>query len=175
MGVSGVALFMSITVIAGALGQAPLGLASDRMDRRKVIAFTCIAASLCGMGMVLISGLWSRGTLVFAFLFGAFAFPLYALSVAHANDNVNPDEYVESASGLLLTYGIGAVIGPLLASALMGVIGARGLFLFSASTHATMGAFAIYRMRRRARAPEEERTGFTEAIRRAQTLAPLEL
>ena len=80
-GVSGVALFMSITVIAGALGQGPLGFASDRMDRRKVIVITCIAASIAGIGLALLSRLWVRGVFVFAFLFGAFGFPLYALYV----------------------------------------------------------------------------------------------
>ena len=50
--ISGVAFFMSITVIAGALGQAPLGFMSDRTDRRRIIAFTCFAAALSAVGMI---------------------------------------------------------------------------------------------------------------------------
>jgi MFS family permease len=174
-GVSGVALFMSITVIAGALGQAPLGFASDRMDRRKVIVFTCTAASVAGIGLAILSPLWVRGVFVFAFLFGAFGFPLYALCVAHTNDHIPPDAYTESASGLLLIYGVGAIIGPMLASAVMHMVGKEGLFGFLALTHAAMAAFAVYRIWRRAPAPEEDRTVFAEAILTAQTVSPLEL
>ena len=58
------------------------------------------------------------------FIFGAFALPLYALSAAHMNDMVEQDGFVEAAGGLLLTFAIGAAIGPLLASAAMSAWGA---------------------------------------------------
>ena len=173
--ITGIAYFMSITVIAGAIGQAPLGLVSDRMDRRKVIALTCLSAAAAGLAMVLFGKRFGQGILIFAFLFGSFAFSLYAICVAHANDFADPEDYVETASGLLLFYAIGAVIGPLAASSLMTIIGEPGLFGFTAVIHMATAAFAVARMRRRAPAPEEERTVFSEAILNAQTIAPLEL
>lgn len=175
MNVSGAAFFMSMTVIAGALGQAPLGFTSDRMDRRKVIAFSCIAAATAGIGMALLNKLVGLGILVFTVLFGAFGFPLYALCVTHTNDNVSPEAYVETASGLLLTYAIGAMIGPLLASALMDLIGEEGLFAFTATIHGAMATFAMNGMRRRAPVPKEDRTIFADALLTAQTVAPLDL
>ena len=39
-----IAIFMSITVIAGAVGQWPLGRLSDRMDRRTLIIVACLGA-----------------------------------------------------------------------------------------------------------------------------------
>ena len=61
---------------------------------------------------------------------GAVAFPLYAISVAHANDYAETSEYVMVSSGLLLMYGIGAILGPFAASAVMTMTSAVGLYLF---------------------------------------------
>ncbi len=174
MNVAGVAFFMSVTVIAGALGQWPLGRASDMVDRRKIIIGACLAGALAGVGMVVFNEFWGRGILVFSFLFGVFAFPLYALSVAHTNDFVPPEDYVEVASGLLLVYAIGAVIGPMAASGAMAFMGPDGLFGFTAFVHAAMALFTIYRMRMRARPPEEERAAFAESLLTAQTVSPMD-
>lgn len=169
--VMAVALFMSLTVIAGAAGQWPLGRASDRTDRRKVIVLTCVGSALAGTGLMLAGPLWPQGLFVFAGLFGFFAFPLYALCAAHMNDFVEPDGYVEAASGLLLIYGAGAIVGPLLASALMRVYGVDQLFGFTAVVHMATAAFALYRMRQRPRPPEEERVEFADVIRLSQTVS----
>ncbi len=174
MNVAGIAFFMSVTVIAGALGQWPLGRASDMIDRRKVIIGACLAGALAGVGMVVFNDFWGRGILAFSFLFGVFAFPLYALAVAHTNDFVPPEDYVEVASGLLLVYAIGAVIGPMVASGTMAFAGPDGLFGYTAFVHAAMALFTIYRLRMRARAPEEERAAFTESLLTAQTVSPMD-
>ncbi len=172
--ISGIAYFMSIAVVAGAITQAPLGLASDRMDRRKVIALSCVSAAVAGLAMVLFGKRFGQGILVFAFLFGSFAFSLYAICVAHANDFAAPEDYVETASGLLFFYAIGAVVGPLAASSLMTLFGESGLFGFTAIIHMATAVFAMERMRRQSPASKEERTIFSEAILNAQTVAPLE-
>ena len=174
MDVAGIAFFMSVTVIAGALGQWPLGRASDMIDRRKVIVAACLAGALAGVGLVIFGDLWGRGVLVFSFLFGVFAFPLYALSVAHTNDFVQPEDYVEVASGLLLVYAIGAVIGPMAASSAMAFAGPEGLFGFTALVHASMAFFTLHRLRVRPRPPEEERATFTESLLTAQTVSPMD-
>ncbi len=174
MDIAGIAFFMSVTVIAGALGQWPLGRASDMIDRRKVIIGACMAAALAGVGMVVFSEFWGRGILVFSFLLGVFAFPLYSLSVAHTNDFALPEDYVEVASGLLLVYAIGAVIGPMAASGTMALVGPKGLFGFTAFVHAGLALFAAYRMRARSRPPDEERAAFTESLLTAQTVSPMD-
>jgi MFS family permease len=169
--VTAVAIFMSLTVIAGAAGQWPLGRASDRMDRRKVIVFACVGGALAGTGLMLSNQIWPPGLFVFAGLFGFFTFPLYSLCAAHMNDYVEPDGYVEAASGLLLVFGAGAVLGPLLASAVMRLTGVDQLFGFTAVVQMSAAAFTLYRMRQRARAPEAERVEFADAIRLCQTVS----
>lgn len=172
--VTAIAIFMSLTVIAGAAGQWPLGRASDRFDRRKVIVLACSGAALAGVGLVATAKLWPPGLLLCAGLFGFFAFPLYALCAAHLNDFVEPDGYVEAASGLLLVFGAGAVLGPIIASAVMRYQGVDTLFGFTAFVHISMAGFTLYRMHRRVRKPDEEHAGFADAIRLTQTISAVD-
>ena len=174
LSIAGIALFMSIAGIAGAMGQWPLGRLSDRMDRRKLIVLACAAAASAGVGMGVFNERWDQGILVFAFAYGIAAFPVYALSVAHANDFVEPGDYVATSSSLLLIYALGSMVGPLIASTAMSVVGADGLFGFTATVHTSLAIFVVLRMTRRAAVPEEERVGFAEAAVAAQTLSPVD-
>lgn len=169
--VADVALFMSTTVIAGAIGQWPLGRLSDRTDRRRVIVLACVGAAVAGGILVLIDTSWTIVMLTAAFGLGMFAFPLYALSVAHTNDFVEPDGYVEAASGLLLVYALGAVAGPIIASVFVRLAGIESLFAFTACVHIATAVFAWYRMRLRAPAPQAEHITFGDALRVAQTVS----
>lgn len=171
---TGVALFMSTTVIGGAIGQWPLGFASDQIDRRKVIIFACLGSIAASAAMIVFDDLWVRGILIFAFLFGIFAFPLYSLSAAHMNDFVEPDEFVQASSGLLLMFGIGAVIGPLVAAAAMTQLGPDGLYIFVLAIHLALAAYTVRRLFARPPPPEEERVAFADSLRSVQTVMPLE-
>lgn len=170
----GVAFFMALVVIAGAIGQWPLGRLSDRIDRRKVIVAACILAALAGLGQFLADLYWPRGILIMAFAFGAFAIPLYAICVAHANDFADPRAFVETSGTLLLANACGSILGPLLAAAAMSRVGAPGLFAVTALVHLAMAGFALHRMRRRvARAPAE-RDSFIPVPRTSPAVAALD-
>ena len=173
-GTLAVALFMSITVLAGALGQWPLGRASDKIDRRKVILVSCAGAAIAGLGLVFFAKNWDYALFALTGLFGFFAFPLYALCTAHMNDHVSADGFVESSSGLLLLYGGGAVIGPIMASAVMQVIGSTGLFAFSVVIYLLLIAFTLHRMRCRAAVAEEEQSDFSDSWRLATTVSTVD-
>jgi MFS family permease len=172
--VTDVAYFMSIIVIAGAIGQLPLGRLSDRNDRRKVIVLASIGCAFVGAGMVALAHTFAAGILVFAFLFGLFALPLYALCVAHLNDFVEPEGYIEAASGLLLVYALGAAAGPILASLAIRFFGIESLFGYTACIHLAFAAFAYYRLRQRAPAPEEEHISFADSIRLSTTVSSVD-
>lgn len=173
--VSNVAWFMSTVVIAGAIGQWPLGRLSDRIDRRLVIIGACFAAAATGLGMTLIAGSIPYGVYLFGFLFGAFAFPVNAVSIAHLNDFITePSDYVEAASGLLLVSAIGSIAGPLVASALIELIGIGTLFAYTAVVHILAAAFCLYRMQIREPAPLEEHIAFSDAFMLAQTYSSVD-
>jgi MFS family permease len=148
-------LFMSVAVLGGAALQWPLGRLSDRIDRRKVIVGAALGAMTAALAIAAFSSGFGAADLVLVALFGGFAMPIYAIGVAHMNDFVASDAFVESSSGLLLVYGIGAVIGPVCASLAMEAAGAFALFAFIAAVYAVDAAVAALRMRvRRRPAPE---------------------
>ncbi|MBC8186632.1 MAG: MFS transporter, partial [Proteobacteria bacterium] len=159
-----VALFMSTAIVGGALGQWPIGRLSDRIDRRFVVQLTGLAAAVAGVFAAWATTASAELVLLGGFAYGFFSFPLYTVCVAHTNDFVAPDGYVQAASGLLLVFAIGAVAGPLFASALMSNSGHPMLFLYTASIQLMLVLYVIRRMPLRRRPPEEERIAFSDAL-----------
>jgi MFS family permease len=173
-GVSGdvslAAWFMTAAVIGGAVAQWPLGYLSDRIGRRKIqmaaatlgataaLTIVFFAERIAPAGLVLLGAAW-----------GAFAFPLYAISVAHTNDHAEPSEYVMVSGGLLLMYGVGAIGGPFLASGLMTMVGPTGLYWFAAGIHVLLVSYTIHRMVRRESAPSDQHIPFGDALASVQT------
>ena len=165
-----IALMMSLVVVAGAAMQIPAGRLSDRTDRRYVLAAAAVGAALCALVMFLFE--FRNGTLVIAFAaaYGAFAYTLYSIAVAHANDHASPEEFVKVSGGLLLLYGFGTMIGPLLAAALMDWVRPEGLFLATAFAHIALAGYTALRISRRAPVPVEAREAFkTQPAERAVT------
>ncbi|MEZ5583034.1 MAG: MFS transporter [Candidatus Competibacteraceae bacterium] len=165
LSITGIALFMSATMLGGAIAQFPLGKLSDHLDRRWVIAGVCLAASVVGVALALAGGVPGVSLVMLQNLtpavliglvgiFGCFSFTLYSLCVAHTNDYVSAEEFVEASGGLLLTYGVGASVGPLIAASAMQRLDVGGLFVVTAVVHLLFGLFTLYRITRRARAPK---------------------
>ena len=152
--------FLAGATLVGALTQWPVGRLSDKTDRRLVIIGTAICAAVSGV----LLGSWPEPSanmlIILSAAFGGFAMPLYAVSVAHANDYAASDNFVTTASSLLVVYGCGATIGPLIASSLMDLTGPGGLFMFTTIVHSGLVIFAALRFRMRARPTEEERCDF---------------
>jgi len=168
--VSLAAWFMTSAVLGGAVGQWPLGLWSDRVDRRWVIAFAAVTAMLVGTTIWVAFKVMSPLVLMLlGACWGAVAFPVYAVSVAHTNDHARAGEYVMISSGLLLMYGIGAIVGPFFASVAMHLLGSGGLFLYTALIHLLLICYIAMRFARRKPAPEEEHRKFVDALATTQT------
>ena len=163
--VSLAAWFMSAVVVGGALSQWPLGFISDRFGRRKTLFAAALICALIGaliVGSAEQAGIVSMSLLGVAW--GAFAFPLYSISVAHANDYAEASDYVMVSSGLLLMYGGGAVLGPFAASAVMSLLGEAGLFVMAAIVHLSLAIYVLARISRRESAPEEQHIAFGDAL-----------
>lgn len=157
-----IALFISLTVIGGALLQWPVGMLSDRLDRRSVLTATALLGGSVALLMHYLLAPYPGNVvpLVGGFIFGAFAFSLYALSVAHVNDRLEAGQALDGARGLLQLYGIGAAIGPMSAGQIMQHYGAKSLLLFFAANMLLFGVFALYRMTRTEATPPEEQVGY---------------
>ncbi len=155
-----IALFMCAFTIGGTLVQIPVGRLSDHMDRRYVIAATCTLAAAAGVAIALFMGS-GRGMMLLAIAgFGVLMLPLYGLSVAHANDRIPREAFVESSATLLLINSLAAVVGPTIAAGVMDAFGVQALFFFTAAVHTAMAAFTLVRLRQKEAPGTEHREKF---------------
>lgn len=169
------ATFMSATILGGAAFQIPLGRLSDRYDRRITLMFIAICGAYVSIGFVAFSAIggWLIGwpTTVMAFLWGGTCTTLYAICLAHVNDNTAPSDFVEIGSGMLITLGLCSAIGAPIASLLMNVLGVSGFYVYMA---VCLTVFTTIINIRRSQHVLPQKPEFNEAfIAVAETTTPL--
>lgn len=167
-----ISIFISASIVGGALLQMPIGRLSDKFDRRQIIFLTAALAAAAGIGMFYLQ--MSDNKLLFmvgAAIFGGFCMPLYSLCISYTNDYLEPDEMVAASSGMILVNGIGAVIGPVVVSMLMGVYGASAFFIFLALSFVFIAVFSVYRMTIKEAMPLEDQGDFVAMPMRSGTVA----
>jgi MFS family permease len=147
--------FMAAIIMSGLFLQWPIGHLSDRIGRGPLLVYIPVLVALAAISMVY--ALEYAMILIGAMVFGAFVFTLYSLAAATANDMVNADQRVQVAGALLITYGAGAVTGPILAGQFMNLLGPQGLFFYFALICLLLSAFAITTRRRRAGSPDKRK------------------
>jgi MFS family permease len=142
-----IALFASIPILAAAAMQIPVGIASDRYDRRIVlIVITCVA--LLSDAVFLLAGFSDPVVLMgLSAIFGATVYSMYPVIVAHANDRAEPGTFIQVSGGLLLVYGVGSIVGPTIAGYAMYAYGAPSLFAVTGVAHIFLILFAVTRLR----------------------------
>ena len=144
-----VSLLLALPPLGVIISQYPIGLLSDRYDRRRlltVLAF--VAAAIAALTIVLAEVSPLLHIVLFA-LFGSIALPIYALAVAHANDHLDADQMVGASGKLVLLYGLGSIAGPFLVGLAMQRLGPSGFLLYMVAVYGGLGSFAVYRMARR--------------------------
>jgi len=154
--IGAVATFMSAAILGGALGQWPLGAISDLVDRRRVIAAIAFGAVLASAAIALYGRVHLWTLLPAAVMFGAMSMPIFAISAALAHDRAAPGEYVETSGGLLLLYGVGAMIGPLVGARAMDWAGPQALFVYAGAVYVIYATFSLLEIRRRPPVPFED-------------------
>ncbi|MEY8802444.1 MFS transporter [Leisingera sp. XS_AS12] len=146
MELEAIALFASLPILAGAASQIPVGIASDRFDRRKVL-LAITAAAVVADALFLLAGVTQpQLALLLSALFGAAVFSMYPVIAAHANDHAEPGSFIQVSGGLLLVFGIGSIIGPAAAGFAMSALGAAALFAVTGAAHVTLILFGLLRL-----------------------------
>ncbi|MGR3484954.1 MAG: MFS transporter [Paracoccaceae bacterium] len=143
-----IALFASIPILAGAALQVPVGIASDRLDRRRVLAGVTVLALAADLLLIAFGGAAVWATLALGGVFGAAVFAMYPVIVAHANDHAPAGSAIQVSGGLLLIFGLGSIVGPTAAGVAMTELGPRSLFAVTGAAHVLLLAYAIWRIRR---------------------------
>jgi MFS family permease len=152
--------FLMLLVSLGTLAfQWPLGLISDRRDRRKAILLSAIVGIAAAL---MIAVTKASGLMLYplVLLFGGFAMPMYSLCIALMNDQLNPDEMVHAAGAIIVYYGIGSAAGPLLGGLFMSRLGPAGLFYSMALPLGLYILFALLRVRLVPRLPRFHKSSF---------------
>jgi len=170
----GVALFMGATMAGAMVLQWPIGVASDRIDRRVVVLVAAVGAAVLAMMLGHGTGPGQGVPAALAFAFGGLAIPIYSLCVAQANDYLEPEELVTAAGGLLLLYGLGSMIGPIGAGALMARFGPSALFAWTGVILAGVALFTASRMIRGRPVPVETRGEYRSVPRTTQAVLDLD-
>ncbi len=85
---------------------------------------------------------------------------MYPIIVAHANDHAQPGTYIQTSGGLLLVFGVGSIVGPLVAGFGMAKIGVAGLFLTTIVAHLLIIGFTLVRLRARGEVAAADKVSF---------------
>ncbi|MEW5291684.1 MFS transporter [Erwinia papayae] len=123
-------LFMGITIFAGLISQFPLSWLSDRTDRHRLLLCTALLYALAALPLMLPFRFDFWWVVLAAFITSMMQFSLYPLIVAMANDSVMAERRVSLTACLLMAFGVGACIGPLVTGALMQPLGGNLLYGF---------------------------------------------
>lgn len=173
--IAAAALVMGVIYAASMASQWPAGKISDHYDRRLVIAalgaawavVSLVLTTFVNPGLVLgivLIGLW-----------GATSLAHYGVAIAHAADRADHGQLPAMASGLLLVWAAGSVIGPLIAGALYASpLGMRGVFLFSTISGGLLAVAMVFRKSRKAAPSEAEREDFVNLHATSAQLAEID-
>ena len=176
-GAAGFSATFNAALLAGAMvGLWPAGMLSDRIDRRTVIAGTGVLAAAAALGLALLSFTTSPAIiLALAFVYGAGALAYYAVAVAHAADRARPDQATSMMAGILVIWGIGSIIGPILAGLVMSTpLGAPGLFAFASASLALLAATMFTRTVNKPAVSDEDKEPFNATQTTSLALSELD-
>ncbi|CNI02403.1 MFS transporter [Yersinia pekkanenii] len=125
-------LFMALSIFAGLVAQLPLSWFSDRYNRTLLIRINALLLALTALPLALVPHISFHFLLGLGFVVSMLQFTLYPLVVALANDLIEPERRVSLAACLLMSFGVGASIGPLAVGALIQPLGGNILYAFFA-------------------------------------------
>ncbi len=154
------AFYVTALVLGGTLTQWPLGRLSDKIDRRLVLLVLCILSCLMCLLLAIFQPTNFLIAIATATIVGAITQPTYTVVFAHCYDQINPekDNYVNIASGLLLIYGIGATLGPILTSIIINNFPIGSYYTFIAILWLILGVYLIWRIKIRSVIFDKEKT-----------------
>ncbi|PSF13458.1 MFS transporter [Marinobacter fuscus] len=138
--------FMASAIIAAMILAWPLGMLCDRFDRRRVMFWVAIAAAAAAGGVATIGAADVALLTLLVGLFTGLSATVYPIAVAITNDRMDSNRIVAASATLLLSYGIGSVIGPVVMAELINLLGPSGLFYGNAGFLLILAVITSYRI-----------------------------
>lgn len=153
-----ISMFVAMMFIGGMSFQFPVGIISDRMDRRKLIVMAAVTGTI-GATIGAMS-VWYPLLLLAAFLVGGVASPIYSLLIAYTNDYLQPDDMSAASGRLMFISGMGSIGGPLATGWLLSHFGPPGFFIFLVAVFSALTLYGLYRSTRRQAPSIEESSSY---------------
>ncbi|WP_395073227.1 MFS transporter [Hyphococcus sp.] len=162
LSVTDVSIFMGLAILGGFIIQWPVGKLSDYFDRRLVlIGVTMLPLVTWGVQFAFNFNAETPSALfVIALMLGASIASIYPLSVAQTFDRLERRDYVSASGGLVLSYAVGAIVGPLIATATMSMFGPQSFLGFEAVVATIFSGIVAYNMFKRPRPTPVQREPF---------------
>lgn len=138
--------FMALAIIAAMLLAWPIGRLCDHFDRYRVMLIVAIVAALSSVVAAAIAAFSAGSDLAlfgFVGLYMGLSAAIYPIAVAITNDLMESDQMTAASTALLLSYGVGSIIGPLASALFMDLLGAQGLFVSNALVLAGLILFML--------------------------------
>lgn len=145
------ALLMTVTLLGGVACQIPLGLLSDRMDRRKLL-LVCALVGIAGVLLLPVLGIDGWGIRAALFISIGTVAGLYTVGLAHLGARFDGAELAAANAAFVMLYSIGLIIGPPMVGAGMDALDPHG---FAFTLAALLGVYAAVVAWRIARVPRK--------------------
>ncbi|MDF1646177.1 MAG: MFS transporter [Legionellaceae bacterium] len=152
---SRVSSFMFFLIIGGMTLQYPVGKLSDIFDRRLVVVIVSICVMLVSL-LLMFSFENYILSLVLITIFGGLTFTIYPISISYSCDTLEAKDIVAGIQGLLLSYSIGAALGPFVAPLFMHRLNGASVFIYFILISGCVAALFSWRKTQKESPPQEE-------------------
>ncbi len=165
-----VSIMMALPPLGVILSQYPIGWISDRIDRRTIIMLLAFVSAVIA-AVTLAGGYYLTRVMLISLItaFGVLSLPIYSLVVAHANDHLKREQVLGASAKLILLYGVGSMVGPILVGDIMRRIGGEGWLIYMIAVHAGLAGFAFWR---RLRNPQDFKASGSDVMTVSPVLTP---
>jgi len=126
--------------------QVPIGWLSDKIERRLVLRL-CAAAGLAGAALLPLAGTTVPALFALLFLWGGFTTAIYPIALTMAGERFRGAALVNVNAAIVIGYGLGALVGPVLGGAALDAWNPQGLPALLALLFAILAATTVARRR----------------------------
>ena len=136
---------LTIFIVGGIVLQFVIGWLADQASARTVLIGSALLFALVAASQLIISDPWLRAVAVF--VMGGLGVGFYTLSLTHIGQRVRVHELAVANAAFLITYQVGAMVGPTVSGVAMGIWQPHG-FVAAMVAAALIGALAMALVRR---------------------------
>ncbi|MCR9191696.1 MAG: MFS transporter [Gammaproteobacteria bacterium] len=152
---SKISLFMFCLIMGGMALQYPVGKVSDTVDRRFVVIILSCLVAVTSL-LLIVAYKYYISSIILIIILGGLTFTIYPICISYACDSLDNNDIVAGIQGLLLSYSLGATIGPFVAPFFMHVLKEPGLFVYFIVIAGSVAGLFAWRKTQTDSPPQEE-------------------